>query len=202
MANREALRELQARLAERLQKARTEARPHVLAGGRVRRARACCSRWPGPARSSPCRRAAGAAHAALVPGVANLRGGLHGVVDLAAFLGLRAPHALGDAVREQARLVALNPRWAATARCSSTAWPGCAAPSSSAPSRRRRRSGRPSPRPSGATPRGRRWQEIDLAALAAARAVSGHRGMTRRAAGPAAGPGMPRCDGPNEQRTT
>jgi twitching motility protein PilI len=40
--------------------------------------------------------------------VANLRGRLHGVVDLAAFLGLRR-QPLGDVAREQARLVALNP---------------------------------------------------------------------------------------------
>ena len=41
-------------------------------------------------------------------GVANLRGGLHGVVDLAAFLGLKT--AAGAAPqREQSRLVAFNP---------------------------------------------------------------------------------------------
>ena len=42
-------------------------------------------------------------------GVANLRGGLHGVVDLAAFLGLRTPISR-EAVREQARLLSLNAR--------------------------------------------------------------------------------------------
>jgi twitching motility protein PilI len=41
-------------------------------------------------------------------GVANLRGGLHGVVDLSAFLGLRPPVAV-DSLREQARIVAFNP---------------------------------------------------------------------------------------------
>src|SRR6185369_9353792 len=37
-------------------------------------------------------------------GVANLRGHLHGVVDLAAFLGVKGPEPL----REQSRLVAFN----------------------------------------------------------------------------------------------
>ena len=41
-------------------------------------------------------------------GVANLRGGLHGVVDLAVFLGLRARGAHEHGA-EGARLVALNP---------------------------------------------------------------------------------------------
>ena len=107
MANREALRQLQSRLAARLQAARTET----------------------PGLSWLAVESAG--HGFLVPltsageifpagallpvphtqawflGVANLRGGLHGVVDLAAFLGLRAP--LGhDAPREQARLLAFN----------------------------------------------------------------------------------------------
>jgi len=108
MANREALRELQERLAQRLQAARTEARRTswlaVEAGG-------AGLLFP----------LAGAGEIFAVPpllamphtrpwfaGVANLRGGLHGVVDLAAFLGLRAA-APGEGVREQGRLVALNP---------------------------------------------------------------------------------------------
>jgi twitching motility protein PilI len=108
MANREALRQLQSRLAERLQVARTEARTLS---------------WL----AVEC-----AGHGLLVPlatageifpaggllavphtqpwflGVANLRGGLHGVVDLAAFLGLRSPLSR-DSLREQARLLAFNP---------------------------------------------------------------------------------------------
>jgi len=107
MANREALRELQERLAQRLQAARTEARRTswlaVEAGG-------AGLLFP----------LAGAGEIFAVPpllamphtrpwfaGVANLRGGLHGVVDLAAFLGLRVPRAL-DALREQSRLLAFN----------------------------------------------------------------------------------------------
>ena len=108
MAKREALRELQSRLAVRLQQARTETRvqswlavecaglgllvPLPTAGeifsvGPV---------LPVP-HSNPW-----------FLGVANLRGGLHGVVDLAAFLGLRTPVSV-DAVREHAQLLAFNP---------------------------------------------------------------------------------------------
>lgn len=107
MANREALRELQGRLAQRLQLARTEARSDSWL------AVECAGRGflmplPTAGEIFPV--------VPLLPvphtqpwflGVANLRGGLHGVVDLAAFLGLRAPLA-ADAVREQARLLAFN----------------------------------------------------------------------------------------------
>jgi twitching motility protein PilI len=108
MAKREALRELQSRLAERLQAARTETR---------------ASSWlavecAGAGLLMPLATAGEIFPAgALLPvphtqpwflGVANLRGGLHGVVDLAAFLGLRTPLA-PDTVRDQARLLAFNP---------------------------------------------------------------------------------------------
>lgn len=107
MAKKEALRELQTRLAERMQAARTQARPTswlaVECGGQgllfpLAQAGEIFSLVP------------------LVPvphtqawfaGVANLRGGLHGVVDLGAFLDIkRSPH---EPAREQQRLVALNP---------------------------------------------------------------------------------------------
>jgi twitching motility protein PilI len=107
MANREALRELQSRLAARLQLAHDDSRKAnwlaVESGGHGFLLGLADAEEIFPV---------GALKA--VPhtqswfiGVANLRGGLHGVVDLAAFLGLRAPVA-PDAVREQARLVALN----------------------------------------------------------------------------------------------
>ncbi|MCE2908806.1 MAG: chemotaxis protein CheW [Betaproteobacteria bacterium] len=109
MANREALRELQSRLAERLQAARTETRS-------VSWLAVECA---GAGLLVPLATAGEIFPAgALLPvphtrpwflGVANLRGGLHGVVDLAAFLGLRPPLAR-DAVRDQARLLAFNPR--------------------------------------------------------------------------------------------
>jgi twitching motility protein PilI len=109
MANREALRELQARLAERLQAARTQA---------------VAASWLAVE--------AGGAHYLLplaqageifsfnapqpVPytqpwfvGVANLRGGLWGVVDIASYLTGRPPQPRTDMARAQLRLVALNP---------------------------------------------------------------------------------------------
>ncbi len=111
MANREALRELQGRLATRMQAARTET----------------------PVRSWLAVECAG--HGLLFPlheageifsvgsvlpvphtqpwfaGVANLRGGLHAVVDFAVFLGLTRSTAggPGESAREGARLLALNP---------------------------------------------------------------------------------------------
>ena len=108
MANREALRQLQSRLAERLKAARTETRQlswlAVECGGHGLLVPLLTAGEIFPA---------GALLA--VPhtqpwflGVANLRGQLHGVVDLAAFLGLRSPLAR-DAVRDQARLLAFNP---------------------------------------------------------------------------------------------
>ena len=108
MANKEALRELQGRLAERLQEAR-ELEPTVgwlavesagypfllplVEAGEIFQ--------PGVLVTVP--------H--VVPwflGVANLRGALTGVVDLAGFLGLR--ERVPAAVRDQARLVAFNPK--------------------------------------------------------------------------------------------
>ena len=104
MANKEALRELQSRLAERLQAARTQER------GKSWLAVECGSRgflFPlkeageifamSPIISVP--------HSyAWFLGVANLRGHLHGVVDLAGFLGVKG----AEPLREQSRLVAFN----------------------------------------------------------------------------------------------
>ncbi len=111
MANRAALRELQTRLAERLQQARTETRKLSWlalecagAGLLVPLATA--------GEIFPISTVLSVPHT--VPwfiGVANLRGGLHGVVDLGAFLGLRAPiaaDAVREQLREQARLLAFN----------------------------------------------------------------------------------------------
>jgi twitching motility protein PilI len=110
MANKEALRELQSRLAERLQAARTEARTAswlaVESAGR---------RFLLPLQDAgeifPFSSCVSVPHTSpWFLGVANLRGGLHGVVDLAAFLGLKAASVPGaDGLREQARLIALNP---------------------------------------------------------------------------------------------
>lgn len=108
MANREALRELQSRLASRLQAARTEgvqaAWLAVEAAGR---------KYLFPLTQSgeifP--------YAATQPvpytqkwfmGVANLRGGLYAVVDLGSYVDGRAPAQRSDAGRAESRLVALN----------------------------------------------------------------------------------------------
>lgn len=108
MANREALRELQSRLASRLQAARTEG---VQASWLA--VETAGSRYLFPLAQSgeifPF------ASAQPVPytqpwflGVANLRGGLYGVVDLASFVAGRAPVLKSDAGRAESRLVALN----------------------------------------------------------------------------------------------
>jgi twitching motility protein PilI len=104
MANKQALRDLQSRLAERLQAARTQER------GKSWLAVECGARGF----LFPLREAGEIfAMAAIEPvphshrwflGVANLRGHLHGVVDLAGFLGLKS----GIAGRDQARLVGFN----------------------------------------------------------------------------------------------
>src|SRR6195952_5713803 len=107
MANKQALRELQTRLAERLQAARTQVR------GESWLAVECSGRGF----LLPLREAGEIfALAPIQPvpyshrwflGVANLRGHLHGVVDLAGFLGLKAAE---PASREQqSRLVGFNP---------------------------------------------------------------------------------------------
>src|ERR1700710_143826 len=101
MANKQALRDLQSRLAERLQAARTQEQ------GKSWLAVECGARgFLFPLRD------AGEVFAmsplAHVPyshrwflGVSNLRGHLHGVVDLAGFLGLK----MTEGPRDQARLV-------------------------------------------------------------------------------------------------
>lgn len=165
MAKREALRELQGRLAERLQQARTEERavswlavecaglgllfPLAMAGEIF----SVGTLLPVP-HTQPW-----------FMGVANLRGGMHGVVDLAAFLGLRPPQPR-DAVREQARLLALNAHTGAHCALLVDRLAGLrsGAQLSAHPAEEGQR-------PAFAAARwrdesGRLWQEIDLAALA------------------------------------
>ncbi|MEY8875212.1 MAG: chemotaxis protein CheW [Leptothrix sp. (in: b-proteobacteria)] len=107
MANREALRELQGRLADRLQEVKTQERVKgwlaVEAGGHaflLPLAEAGEIFQPTSLLAVPHARP-------WFLGVANLRGVLAGVVDLAGYLGLRARPPLGE--REQARVVAFNP---------------------------------------------------------------------------------------------
>ena len=162
MANREALRDLQARLAERLQQSRSE----------VRTARWLAVECAGHGFLFPLE-AAGEIFAVgpLEPlphtqpwflGVANLRGGLHGVIDLTAFLGLQAR----PQWRESAQLVALNPALGSHAAILVDRLAGL------------RHADQLSPEPQDSAVRpafagqrlrdaqGRVWQEIDLAALA------------------------------------
>src|SRR5213083_1423074 len=104
MANKQALRDLQTRLADRLQAARTEPL------GQSWLAVECSSRgFLFPLRDageifamSPLVRVPHSHRWFL--GVANLRGHLHGVVDLAGFLGLRP----AEGHRDHARLVGFN----------------------------------------------------------------------------------------------
>jgi len=106
MANKQALRELQTRLAERMQAARTQPRGQSWLAVECR----------GHGLLLPLEQAGEIfSLGPLLPvphtqpwfaGVANLRGGLHGVVDLARFLGM--PDSATDTSREQARLVAFG----------------------------------------------------------------------------------------------
>lgn len=168
MANKEALRELQTRLAERMREARTEPRaatwlavesagigflmPLVDAGeifplGAV---------LPVPHTVS------------WFVGVANLRGGLHGVVDLAGFLGLRKGAVPGpvDGARDQSRVIALG----------GALETNCALLVERLSGLRNREQMKALPRPAQALPAfagtqyrdegGRVWLELNLAALA------------------------------------
>ncbi len=109
MANKQALRELQSRLAERLQAARTQTR------GQSWLAVECSGRGF----LLPLREAGEIfAMAPILPvphshrwflGVANLRGHLNGVVDLAGFLGVKtSPASHEPAGREQSHVVGFN----------------------------------------------------------------------------------------------
>lgn len=167
MAKRDALRELQTRLAERLQAAQTTAQ----------RAAWLAVEVEGRGLLFPLATAGEIFQVpTLLPvphtrpwfaGVANLRGGLHGVVDLGAFLGLRGPHPAGEPWREQARVLALNPGLGSHSALLVDRLAGLRRQDQLSPE-----PPEPGPRPAfaGAGWRdqaGRRWLEIDLAALAA-----------------------------------
>jgi twitching motility protein PilI len=171
MSNREALRELQGRLASRMQAARTEARVQSW----------LAVECAGHGVLFPLHEAGeifSVGNVLPVPhtqpwfsGVANLRGGLHAVVDLGLFLGLqRGPAPLaGDGSRDSARLLALNPSLGVNCALLVDRLAGLrnadqltVEPDDEAP---------PAERPAFAGARwrdadGRVWQEIELAALA------------------------------------
>jgi twitching motility protein PilI len=108
MANKEALRELQSRLAQRLAAARGQA------GGVSWLAVECSGRgFLLPLHEageifSPTAIIAVAHAQPWFLGVANLRGGLYGVADLAGFLGVKGSERSGETARERAQLVAFS----------------------------------------------------------------------------------------------
>jgi twitching motility protein PilI len=109
MANRQALRELQTRLAARLQQARAEG---VAAGWLA--VELTGRRFLLPLAQSgeifPVTSVQKVPYTqAWFMGVANLRGGLYGIVDLASFIsGTPMQRSFDGSIREQARLIALN----------------------------------------------------------------------------------------------
>jgi twitching motility protein PilI len=108
MANRQALKDLQVRLAERLQLARTQGiAPLWLAveAGEKKYLFPLAQSgeifpWGGIQPVSYTQ--------AWFLGVANLRGGLYGVVDLASYVSGSAPQSLSELTRADSRLVSLN----------------------------------------------------------------------------------------------
>lgn len=108
MANKEALRELQSRLAERLTLAKTQER------GKLWLAVEAADRgFLLPLKDAgeifPFTGALPVPYSApWFMGVANLRGRLHGVVDLSRFLGIEALGRSGEAARDASHVVAFN----------------------------------------------------------------------------------------------
>jgi twitching motility protein PilI len=166
MANKQALRDLQTRLAERMQAARTQPRGQSWLAVECR----------GLGLLLPLEQAGEIfAVVPLLPvahtqpwfaGVANLRGGLHGVVDLARFLGLsEGPAEAGG--REQARLVALGASLGLNSALLVDRLAGLRASEQLRPEA----DDAAGTRPAFASSRwldadGRRWQALDLGALA------------------------------------
>jgi twitching motility protein PilI len=167
MARRDALRELQDRLAERLQRSReqaTVARWLALecAGQRLLLALGSAGEiFPAqPLLPVPHTRP-------WFAGVANLRGQIHGVVDLAAFLGLRASAADAPPAAGAVRLVALNPSLGAHCALRVDRLDGLRAADQMQPvALPAQAAARPAfAGPVWADPQGRAWQEIDASAL-------------------------------------
>lgn len=162
MANKEALKELQHRLAERMQAAREQ--PSTASWLAVEAAgvgllfslgQAAEIFTPVPMKAVPY------AEPWLV-GVANLRGGLYTVVDLAAFLGLREAGGAGSG----SRLVTLNPELHMNCALQVDKLLGLRGNDQLQPDAGELPAGRP--RYAGALMRdaeGRRWQVLDLEAL-------------------------------------
>ena len=108
MANRQALRELQTRLAERLKAAKTQG---VSASWLAVEAGGCKYLFPlnQSGEIFPWVSAQNVPYTqAWFAGVANLRGGLYGIVDLASFVTGQTPPPRNELARTESRLVALN----------------------------------------------------------------------------------------------
>jgi twitching motility protein PilI len=166
MANKEALRELQSRLAERMQQARE--RSETVQSWLAVECRGLGVLLP--------LEQAGEIHPHVAPtpvphtrdwfrGVVNLRGGLYGVVDLGSYLGIDAPES--TAVRDQARLVAVNPQFGVNCAVQVDRLAGL----KRADQMRREPQGEGVARPGFAGDQwidadGRAWQEVRLAELA------------------------------------
>lgn len=170
MANKEALRELQKRLAERLQKVREQAPTRnwlavdVAGFGFLLPLDQIGEIFPlSVIQSAPHSQS-------WFLGVANLRGQLHGVVDLAGFLGLSdrvGRRAFDVGVKDASRFVALNANLQSNAALLIDKLQGLRNPASMSPN----------PQASADKPhfvgqqlvdaQGRAWYELDLAALVA-----------------------------------
>jgi twitching motility protein PilI len=166
MSNREALRELQGRLASRMQAARTEARVQSwLAVECAGQGLLFPLHEAGEIFSVGSVLPVPHTHAWFA-GVANLRGGLHAVVDLAKFLGL--PRGSAPTAGDGARLLALNPSLGVNCALLVDKLAGLRNADQLSPEPA---DGAAAPRPAFAGARwrdadGRVWQEIELSALA------------------------------------
>ncbi|HRH85886.1 MAG TPA: chemotaxis protein CheW [Rubrivivax sp.] len=166
MSNREALRELQGRLASRMQAARTEARVKSWLAVECAGAGLLFPLHEA-GEIFPLGKVLPVPHTQTwFAGVANLRGGLHAVVDLARFLGLR-PGAASTA--DGARLLALNP--ALGVNCALLVDRLAGLRNADQLQAEPADADTPAPRPAFAGARwrdadGRVWQEIELSALA------------------------------------
>ena len=108
MANREALRELQSRLASRLQAARSEGvQAAWLAVESAGRKYLFPLSQAGEIFPFAATQGVPYTHPWFL-GVANLRGGLFGVIDLGSYVSGQPPAQRSDAGRAESRLVALN----------------------------------------------------------------------------------------------
>ncbi|WP_077034185.1 chemotaxis protein CheW [Pelomonas sp. KK5] len=169
MSNKEALRELQQRLAQRMQAAReqTQAASWLAVecagvGLLFSLKQAAEIFTPVPLKAVPYAQP-------WLAGVANLRGGLFTVVDLAAFLGLRAAQRpeVAAAAAQQARFVSLNPELNINCALLVDRLMGLRSEDSLSPEPADPNAG-PRPRFAGARmrdPSGRSWQQLDLEAL-------------------------------------